>query len=422
MQQRLISKKIAILKIKEIFTYFVLIIPVFFAIAENTTGYFLGGTLNPGTIRGAITAIFLLFFVIKYYPIDRLNMLILGFTLYYLLLCFFSSSYSVSFYGFFKFSIATLMFPLGYFFINNYNLFQNLNKFYFVALLLFVINIVIANVFNLGSSDYLEDSFYFGAGRVNITKFMIVILFASINLFPILNKNQIKAYLFLLAIAAFITIVGIKRSVLLSFGIGVFFFLFYNRLKFGFFRISAVILLGLMTLTMLYPEGLDLLESRFSAREESIGISEELIETEGRIDEITMVLTKWIHGGIMHKLFGSELFNDREFFNTSRMLHTDYMVVLNGSGLVGIIWWFSIIFGIYAKGNKYLSFFNNDPRFTFLKASFYSIIAAQLLMSISGTIQGIGLRSYILLYLGAIVGTLRGEYKRMLYLNEIDNI
>jgi len=52
-----------------------------------------------------------------------------------------------------------------------------------------------------------------------------------------------------------------------------------------------------------------------------------------------------------------------------------------------------------------------------LKATFYSIIVSQLFMSISGSIQGIGLRSYILLYLGAIIGTMRGEYIRMQYLN-----
>jgi len=406
-----------IISVKRFSTLFVLFIPILFAIAENTTGYFMGGTLNPGTIRGFITAIFLIFFLTKFYPKDCLNKTILFFVVYYFFLCFFSSNYSESFYGFFKFMIAMFMFPVGYFFINSYVLFQKLNKFYFIALCLFVLNIVVANIFNLGTSDYLEDSFYFGAGRVNITKIMLIVLFASTNLITILNNKQKKYFVAILIISAFITIVGIKRSVLLSFGTGAILYLIFNRLKLGIFKIVFPAVFIILLTPLIYPNAFNLVESRFMAREERIGFDEEVIESEGRVDEMSLVINSWIEGSITHKMFGSELFNDRAFFNSQRMLHTDYMVILNGSGLLGIILWFIILIGIFIKGQRYLRIFDNDIRFPFLRATFYSIIVSQLFMSISGSIQGIGLRSYILLYLGAIVGTMRGEYIRMQYFN-----
>lgn len=388
---------------------FVFLIPIIFAIAENTTGYFSGRSLNPGTIRGVITALFLFYFVLKLYPTDTLNKIILLYVIYFFVLCLISSDYTESFYGFFRFFIATLMFPVGYVFINSYEKFQRLNRLFFVALCLFIINIIIANIFNLGTSDYLEDSFYFGAGRVNITKIMLIILFASINLIPALKGKHKRIFIAILFIAAFITIVGIKRSVLLSFGVSALMYLRFSRLKKGFVSIIMPILFGVLFSLLVYPKALNIMESRLLAREERISLDEETIETEGRVSETALVIESWINGDIFHKLFGSELFNDRFFFNSKRMLHTDYMVVLNGSGIIGLILWFVILFGIFLKGNRYLKYYLSDPRFPFLQASFYSIIISQLFMSISGSIQGIGLRSYILLYLGAIVGTLRGE-------------
>lgn len=406
-----------IISVKRFSTIFVLFIPILFAIAENTTGYFSGGTLNPGTIRGFITAIFLVFFLTKFYPKDGLNKTILFFVVYYFFLCFFSSNYSESFYGFFKFFIAMFMFPVGYFFINSYELFQKLNKIFFIALCIFVLNIIIANIFNLGTSDYLEDSFYFGAGRVNITKIMLIVLFASINLITALNNKQKKYFIAILIISAFITIVGIKRSVLLSFGAGAILYLIFNRLKLGIVKIVFPAVFGILLTLLIYPNAINLVESRFMAREERIGLDEEVIESEGRVDEMSLVINSWIEGSITHKMFGSELFNDRAFFNSQRMLHTDYMVILNGSGLLGIVLWFIILIGIFIKGQQYLKIFDNDIRFPFLRATFYSIIVSQLFMSISGSIQGIGLRSYILLYLGAIIGTMKGEYIRMMHFN-----
>lgn len=398
--------------IRKVFTYFVLSIPILFAFAANTTGYFPGRSLNPGTIRGLIMTLFIVLFLLKYRPKDHVNSIIFFYVFYYFFLCFFSSNYSESFYGFFRFFISILMFPVGFVFIRNYNYFQNLNKSLFIALCIFIINLVISNLFNLGTSDYLEDSVYFGAGRVNITKTMLIVVFGVINLLPVLSARQKKYFIATILIAIFIAIIGIKRSVLLSLGVGFLFYLRYNKLRNGLFKILLPIIVALLVTYFFFPQAFEVIQERFEAREDRIGLNQDVVESEARFGETSLVINAWVDGGVIHKLFGSELFNDRSFFHSKRMLHTDYMVILNGSGIIGIILWFGILLSIFKVGKKYLKYFDKDIRFPFLRSTFYALLASQLFMSISGTIQGIDIRSYIFLYLGAIVGTMRGEYLR----------
>lgn len=388
---------------------FVLFIPLLFAVAENTTGFFPGGTLNPGTIRGFIAAIFTTVFVFKGYPSNRTSLWFLSFVIYYTILTILSTNLTESFYGLFKFTIATLMYPIGYYFINSYKRFYSLTLSYLVALGIFLISIIIANVFKVGESDYLEDSLYYGAGSVNITKMTLVLLFAALNIFPVVKDKYRYLFFSFMGIATFFTVVGIKRSVLLSFIASIIIFLLFNRLKRGVTQLVVVSSFVLLFLFLLFPGGYELFYERFQARSEEIELTDESLEKEGRVNEYEMVIDAWVNGSIGHKLFGSELFNDRYFFNSNRMLHTDYMVVLNGSGIVGMFFWFFVLFLILLDGKHYWNYNKSDPRFRLLMVSFYSILCAQILMSVSGSIQGIGLRSFILLYLGAIVGTLRGE-------------
>lgn len=397
------------IRLKELLFKFTLFIPILFSITSNTVGYFESRSLHPGNIAMVITVPLLFLFMIKYYPKERVSLYILLYILFYFVLVFLSSNVFESFYNYLKFFIGIVMFPLGYYFVNSYNRFQTLTKYYFIALLLFLVNLLIANIFKLGTSDYLDDSFYFGAGRVNTTKNMIILLFVSINLIPMLTRKQKLYFIAVLVVAAFITLVGIKRSVLLSFSVGAILFLLYNRAKHGSLKIILAGTFGALMLFLVYPKAFDLFEARFEARGQSVELSDEAIEKEGRVGEFQEVLQTWVDGGIKHKLIGSDLFNDRQFFGVKRMLHVDYSVILNGSGLVGIILWIIILLAVFRKGKHYLKLFNNDSRFPFLKPAFYSILAAQILMSISGTIQGYALRAFIWLYLGAIIGTLRGE-------------
>lgn len=309
-----------------------------------------------------------------------------------------------------KFFIATIMFPLGYYFINSHNKLIELSKFYAIALGFFMVNIIFSNIFQLGTSDYLEDSFYFGAGRVNITKSTIVLIFASIVFTYNSETNRKKFLIIFLVISSFITIIGIKRSVLLSAIAGFIIFGITSKSKVLFVKFVIVLSVVLGSFVILFPKTLDIFIDRIEAREDKLEITDESLDKEARYSETNRVLTAWVNGSVKHKIFGSEIFNDAYFFNTRRMLHTDYMVLIAGSGALGIILWFFMFILIIKEKTKYWRYLKKYPKYFYYHPVFYSIIVAQLLMSISGTIQGIDLRSFIMLYLGALIGALKGEY------------
>lgn len=357
--------------------------------------------------------VFLLFFLFKYYPATPTNKYILFFILYVGFLSLLSTNIAISLYGYMKFFIATIMFPLGYYFINNHNKLLELSKFYAIALGFFMINIIFSNIFQLGSSDYLEDSFYFGAGRVNITKSTIILIFASIVLTYNSIGNRKKFLLVFLAISSFITIIGIKRSVLLSAISGFIIFGITSKSKVLFIKVVLVLSFILGSFLLVFPQTLNVFMERIEAREDKLEITDESLDKEARFNETNRVLNAWVNGSVKHKIFGSEMFNDAYFFNTRRMLHTDYMVLIAGSGVFGITLWFIMFLLIIIEKERYWKYLKNDDRFQIYNPVFYSILVAQFLMSISGTIQGIDLRSFIMLFLGAIVGSLRGEFKSL---------
>ena len=306
------------------------------------------------------------------------------------------------------------MFPIGYYFINTHEKLIQLSYSYAISLGLFIFVLLISNFFNIGTSDYLENSVYFGSGRVNITKpMLILILTGPLALSTFKGKGKYLFILFLF-MALFLALIGIKRSVLLSTiaSFLIFGLCLKNNVK---LVMSSIICFIIMAVTLTaFNKPIEIFLSRLEAREDQLEISRNTMEAESRYLETNLVINKWIDGSITHKIFGSEMFNDRYFFNTNRMLHTDYMVVINGSGLFGVILFFLVYISIIFEKEKYWRKVKHYTKFKLYNPIFYSIIASQLLMSISGTIHHIELRSFIFLYLGAIVGSLRGETRKKL--------
>lgn len=371
------------------------------AIAEMYTGYFEGGTLNPGTIRGGIVGLFIFYFLfIKKSFNNIVTIYLILYLIYLFLLSIFSSNISGSMYYLASFSLSVLMFPIGYYYIDNINKLFVLSKYLLCILGLFAIYIVVANIFEIGSSDYLEGSFYFGVGRVNITKTMIILLFTAPIYLYYSKPSAVKVFSVVIYITTLaICLIGIKRSVLLSliFG-GVILILMGPNLV----KSTKYYLVAFLLILTTYPIYGSVFTERLDSRHQRIHLIEENLDTEARYNEVFMVKNAMETGGWKHRLIGSEPFNDREYFNTDRMLHTDYMIMLNGTGIVGFIGWVLIIVLIVLfKNRQYIYRTGNSHKL--LNAVFWMLIIAQILMSISGTVYNISLRSYLFLLLGAII-------------------
>ena len=165
----------------------------------------------------------------------------------------------------------------------------------------------------------------------------------------------------------------------------------------GLFGIGIIILL-------LSPIYSDILISRYEIRKEQGRFERDFIKTEGRfIETVDIVKNTLAFTNPMKSLFGENIYasgwENRE--RSSRMLHTDISVLLNDTGLVGLI----IYCLIYIRILKVIGIRRKLPfgRLKILKAIFLSIVMVSIFASLNGSILLVSLRSLIFLYFGALL-------------------
>lgn len=388
--------------------YFVLSIPIINIIATITTNYF-ASQVNPGVVRGVFVFVFLAYFILLKYPKNSISLFLLFSLLYYLTLIPFATVTRVSLYQYLKFFQGTIMFVVGYYYINTPSRFLQLIKVQYAVLVIIILNFFVSNYFGLGYSDYARNSISYGVSGVNITKTMVPILL-SFPIFFSLNKLSRKGLyisLLIMFVSFILIILGLKRSAILALGAGFFAFtITYPQKK--------ALIKGLVIVSFLFtiasPFFIDIFQDRFEARQESgVFETEDIEENEGRVIEMKKVLRAFEEGNIWHKLFGSELFNDRYYFKETRMLHVDYSILLNGSGLIGLSLFigFFMLYYLTILRYKTLLYSKSNLLVNMLYSYSVSLIVVSLVLSIAGSVYSIGLRSTTMMLMGSTLATIR---------------
>jgi hypothetical protein len=280
-----------------------------------------------------------------------------------------------------------------------------------VGLILLIVYLGISNVFNIGTQTYKDESVYFGETGVNITKSLTIFLII-LPLYIRLETNRIFRLIaiYLIFIGATFVLLGMKRSSILALLSGFFFYFLLTPYK-G--RIVSVIPIVLGLLVLASPYIFPIIEKRFSARQQRVSMTYNQLresETEGRVVELQLTLQESFSGNFSKLFIGYNVFLKKDYLGHQRMLHVDYTNMLGGAGILGL---FLFIIG-------YLnSLFNIRKLYLKLKSivlmrEFFavsaSLIAIQAFLSIGGTLQGVTLRGYILLLLGAITRIMYVKY------------
>jgi len=380
------------------------------AIASLFTGYYENSSIHPGTIRGALVTVFVIYFVIRNIKFKNIiNVTVILYLVYLGMLPILSSNFNTSFYHYIGVFVSISMLPIGYYYINSIEKLYLLSKTLLFILIIFTSTVLISNAFGIGRSDYLDGSFYFGYGRVNITKTMVILLFVTPIYFTLEKSKRMRSIAMVFAIITLvICLIGIKRTVLASVIISPFiFYIFGPSLKHNTKYLLFIFVL-LIPFIPLYGE---IFEDRLDSRSERLTVSDETLNTEARYHEVNLVINTMKKEGWRHLLFGSDIFNDREFFGVNRMLHTDYMIILNGAGILGFIGWFLIFYIVIHLKIKFYKNIKKTNVVKVMNAVFWLLIITQLLMSISGTVYDISLRSYLLVVIGGILGTMKNINK-----------
>lgn len=388
------------------FKYVVVAILILNAIASITVNYFTI-SLHPGTIRAALLLVFIAYIIFYDYPKQYISVFIFFSLLYYFFLTLFSAGFIYSFNLYLKFLMGLMMYPIGYRYINSLLDLKLLLKGLFFSLLILNVDFLISNLFDLGVSDYLEDSVLFGIAGVNITKSMVpIILTFPLYSFITTDNSQKKVFFLLLVLmSASLVFIGLKRTAISSLVLGYSLLLYFNP-KSGPYKKYIVIVLFFVAL--LLPSLNDIFQERLDARQEQGSFDVEVIsEKEGRVREIQQVLSAFEQGSIIYKFFGRDIFYDRQFFQQDRMLHIDYFIMLSGSGLVGLTLFVLIYFLILYDNIKYRIYIKHNHIVKLLTSLGIALVMVSLILSVAGSVYAILTRSIIFVLLGAIAGNLK---------------
>lgn len=389
---------------------FALMIPII-----NVLGWFFGfffprGMFNPGNLRAYLILGFVFYVFLRRFATTRLNKNIFTYLLFtFFLVILFSENRTESLYIYSKYFMATALFFVGYTYGKTNGFLKSLLIVYMLTLSLLLVTVLLSNIFSFGYTSYegVDDLLFFGPAGVNISKNIvsIIILFPLLKHF-ITSKNKFRFYSLIFLMGMIVLFLAFKRTPMVSLIICFLYYFLYTPRKSKI--IKGLVSAGIIIIS-LSPFFFDKIIQNYEAREDAVRLDDpENLEKQSRYNEIFMVLDKFENGSIRHKLLGSNFFNDRAFYKTERMIHTDYMSVLSGTGLIGLIWFLYLYFSMFRNIR-----FHFQIRKTDLTRDMYLVgamlIFNGLILGIAGTIPTIEPRSLIFLFLGAITSFLYTE-------------
>ena len=393
---------------------FALAIPLINILATLLTQFFTDSLFNPGLLRAVLIISFFFYFFLTNIIINRWNSLVI-FTLFYyfLIILYNSSNISDSLYIYVKFFLSSFMLIIGYHFSQYKKYINNIIYVLVLCLLAVNINFIISNVFSLGGTSYkgTESIYYFGATGVNITKHLTILLLCMPLIYYLLDgRSKLKKYLNISNIFSIIIILfAFKRSAILVLIVGIFSIAYYYRsysksIKYAaIFSIILIILLPLIKNTVI-----DIVQSR----EQSIYLNNlDNLEKQARYQEVNYVIDFIKNGDLLTKVFGKDLFNDTVLFNTRRGIHTDYMILLSGSGIAGLlIYLFMHVYILYRLNIQYR--FNKTDFHSLCLGTGTALVLGSLILGFAGTVNAVEPRATIFLVLGILL--------RLISINEKD--
>jgi hypothetical protein len=313
-----------------------------------------------------------------------------------------------------KVSIGLLVFLVGKQFFNSSYQFNRLLTYYKYLFIILILSIIISNITGMGDIGYADEAersttMLFGGIGVAITKLLIIpVLIAPVYLFHVKEERKRIIIIVMIFAGIVLTIIAFKRSSTLALIAGALVYALLMKKSKIFAPIVYFALFVFITLPM-YQDYL--MESYISRESQLYYVSKEAvsIEREGRYWETLNVIEAMKKDDLAHKVFGSELFNEFDYFNVTRMLHIDYNVILNGSGIFGLLLFILIHLLILRKAWVFYKQAPN-PYLKLISISVISITVFAIFISLGGSIRSFDFRGPIFLYLGAALGFIEKEY------------
>ncbi|HAF29706.1 MAG TPA: hypothetical protein DCG75_11730 [Bacteroidales bacterium] len=360
-------------------------------------------------IIGGGFVLYLLHATLTYYSEVKFVKGIYWLYLYFFILVFFSSDFKYSLVNFANALLPALILPLSFTQIINKDRVFKLLEMSIYFLLIYLANLIVANIFDLGGQKYSADLFDTGnlfTAALNGIAYILV-------LYPLIIANCKKKYrifLIILGIIVFILIVvQLKRVTILAVFIG---YIFWG-IAFG-YRIKAIgyLFVVIIALAISYPLYGNLLNKQIEKRENRLDVVENY-ESEARYQEFFIVLDERTNpNDLQSSFFGKEMFNSRGNYGEGsygqRQLHNDFSLILHGSGFAGFIWYYIyqvfLIFILFKVKKRAPKFIINSQFGRMLTTIYIAFIFMSLIINLSGGMDAVIFNCIKYMFLGGILG------------------
>jgi hypothetical protein len=209
--------------------------------------------------------------------------------------------------------------------------------------------------------------------------------------------------MFLIVVMGIIIFLSLRRTAIVLVIISYMLYLFMANKKQALKYFIPVIIV----ITLAYPIYEKSLNSAIEARSSRLSF-EHKYQNESRFLEVKIITDRILKfDNINYSFFGMEYLNSFGTYSTlefpvlpTRILHTDYAVVLHGAGIIGIISYASIILLLILKSLQYARRFGfDDPISIFIFCSLLILV----LVTFSGSILNITFRTTFFILLGSVM-------------------
>jgi hypothetical protein len=374
-------------------------IPIVLLVVQAFDEFFSG-------VLSSIAGVFLLIFVIHWHISKRNKkfnttiILILLFLLYTFLLALNSSNIYISGSGYLSTFVSFSLFIIAYNETRSYSDLRALDLLIIGIPIIFIFALIIFNYFGLGRAIYGGDNVIkMSDGMHHNTIYTANLAFVLFLAFQKKFKN-ITLVTVLNVLLVIIILLSFRRTSILLLIITIVIYLLYTKKrKILYFLYPTVIFIIIFSF---YQDSFyNIIEARGErATIEGLSINSRSLE----IMEVNYQISN--SNDIEYILFGTEYLNSFGtyggkyfYFPNSRILHTDYAVILHGGGVVGAVLYLIILLSFLIKYISSILHRSGKPEVNFV---FLTLIIILVAVTFSGSILNITFRSTLFILLGAM--------------------
>jgi len=362
----------------------------------------IGGYLS--YVRGTLLILMILVFFLYYkLKLDLVSKAIIVFLTYTFFLSFESTNILKTLLSYTSICVSFSFYIISYSTISNYSQFYRFKVLFWTMPFIYIFSAVIFSFFNLSNPIYGEYQIVnMGPGLHHNTIYTGILIISIYFVLRKYSEDKLRDTI-LITTMAILILLSYRRTAIILLMVSCIIFITMSKKQ----NLFKYVIPGMILLITTYPLYNEYVTNYFKARGTRANF-EYGIQSETRFKEVTLITERILNANeLKYFFFGMEFLNSEGTYYSSRFpvlssrpLHSDYAVVLHGSGFVGITLYFFLLISILCKTIQCVKFCGLKNDLSIMTTILTSIL---ILVTFSGSILSITFRTTLFLFLGSLM-------------------